>query len=173
MEISYEALQNYKVKLLKNFVDSQGNLFSPKVYNPSELSRFAYKEGLVIPVEEIPIESKEEKDLTIDPYGNIAKEKSRRIEPQKPKTQYVEVKEQEVLPVEESEVSVQPKDVSREVNVNTSTSFQIQTLKGIGKSTADRVVTLRESSPFIDYLDLNERVELAFGRKWEDFPVQF
>lgn len=46
-------------------------------------------------------------------------------------------------------------------------------LDGVGKATAQKIVDLRKEVPFLNYLDLQDRVHLSFGRKWTDYNIQF
>lgn len=176
MDISYENLKDYKVKLLKNFVDSIGNLYSPRVYSPGELSKHAYRPGYVIPVEEVERKNVEPEEILLDPYGEIQKQKDAHIAPQKPSVDYKEItleEERQSSKPEEFPIYSETKNTNRILNINTASKLDIQALKGVGRATAEKVLNLREKGAFIDFQDLNERVELGFGRNWEDYPIEF
>ena len=46
-------------------------------------------------------------------------------------------------------------------------------LKGIGKTTAEKVIEARELSPFLNMADLKERVDLPFRGDWENYNIDF
>ena len=54
------------------------------------------------------------------------------------------------------------------LKINSAKFEDINKIKYVGKKQAEKVVSLREETKFISYLDLDERVPLGFNRKWED-----
>ena len=77
--------------------------------------------------------------------------------------------------VEEFEIKTQSsfESVKPTLNINEASKAQIVALQGVGSKTADKVIELRELFPFADYKDLNDRVQLTFGRDWSEFNLEF
>lgn len=68
---------------------------------------------------------------------------------------------------------VHSKDKAIKININEANFQEIQSLRGVGKSAANKVIEYRQLAPFINYTDLNERVPLGFGNSWEKFELEF
>lgn len=54
------------------------------------------------------------------------------------------------------------------LKVNVVDADTLAALKHIGKATAQKVVDTRKQSPILHYDDLNKRVPLAKGKRWEN-----
>ncbi|MGL5923674.1 hypothetical protein [Chroococcidiopsis sp.] len=60
------------------------------------------------------------------------------------------------------------------LKINSASIEALKAIKSIGKAIATKVVTLRSEQRFDGYHDLNRRVPLSKGRKWEDVtPIDF
>ena len=59
------------------------------------------------------------------------------------------------------------------ININKASEIELSSLKGIGRSTAKKVIELREVSPFVSFSDLEERVGLWGGRTWDSYNIKF
>lgn len=77
--------------------------------------------------------------------------------------------------VEEFEIKTESsfEPIKPSLNINEASKSQIVALQGVGSKTADKVIELRELFPFADYKDLNDRVQLTFGRDWSEFNLEF
>lgn len=57
------------------------------------------------------------------------------------------------------------------IRINSVEFEAINAIKYVSKKDAEKVITLRKEKRFQDYEDLNKRVPLAMGRKWEDLTA--
>jgi competence protein ComEA len=55
--------------------------------------------------------------------------------------------------------SVSPRAQSNELDVNTASQAQLESLPGVGPSLAERILQARQSGPFADWPDLRKRVK--------------
>lgn len=152
------------IKLIRAYVSPSRNKYNPGVYRPNELPQGAYKTLYCEPnrskeVKESVTESsvkREKTGVTRDKNGNI------RIKP------HEDGYDTRIISPQSSEIPVASK-----LNVNQASAAELEALNGIGPSIASKVLEYREQSAFIDFADLNARISLPFGGKWENYELSF
>ena len=154
--------QDSTVRLFKTVVSKGGNIHYPGIYSkanplPEKFMTAQYVELISSPSERF------EEELTVTehrPSPGLIEEVS--LHKNASKVEEFEIKTQS---------SFEPKPSA--LNINTATKSQIVALQGVGSKTADKVIELRELFPFADFKDLNDRVQLTFGRDWSEFNLVF
>ena len=167
---------NVPVKLIRIYPGKTGNLYMPGIYKPGELPKAAYNTYYVTVLEaEEAIIVKEDKPRAMS-ENNIKNGSFEVEELVKRDTNAVGVTE---------EISInkpQPKNMKQKIakpvklaalKINSAEKPALVALNGVAKSTANKILELREQSGFIDYADLNARVPLPFGKDWTAFDISF
>ena len=62
---------------------------------------------------------------------------------------------------------------SETVNINTATVDMLSSLDGITVATANKVIEVRQKTPFVDLQDLTKKVPLKGTKKWDKFSLSF
>jgi DNA uptake protein ComE-like DNA-binding protein len=181
-----ESLEQYSqdstVRLFKTVVSKGGNIHYPGIYSkanplPEKFMTAQYVE-LISGSTIAGVEKESDVVGTISPEDALAIiNKGQVLTEHKPSPGLIEEVSlhKNASKVEEFEIKTQssfePK--SAQLNINTATRSQIVALQGVGSKTADKVIELRELFPFADSKDLNDRVQLTFGRDWNEFNLVF
>lgn len=156
---------NKPVKLIRPFVSRRRNKYSPTVYRPNELPLEAYTTYYCEPNKSKDIEedkpqpsvNKEKEAVTRKKNGDVV------ISPNQNDSYNTRVIE--------PQSGVEP--VKHNLNINYASAQELESLVGVGPGIASKVIEYREQSPFIDYTDLNGRISLPFGAKWENYDLVF
>lgn len=164
-------MKNYTVKLNKVVVGKTGNIYYPGIYTQAN----PLPEYLMTDENIMWVEGKEEN-------ANLARKENENTSATiKQSKNFAPIEELEIKNVNPPAVKVEEFEIKSEkvepqpskLNINEAKIEDIVALDGIGKGTAKKVIAYRESSAFVNYSDLNERIPLAFGRDWKDFNLEF
>lgn len=161
------------VKLFKSVVGKTGNLYYPGIYSlknplPERFMTAEYVELISGGVEKEgdsstnPITEKEAQKIVTE-----HKTSPGLIEEVNLNKNESKVEEKDLTP------SFEPVKKADVLNINKASKSQIVALQGVGSKTADKIIELREMFPFSDFSDLNNRVQLTFGRDWNEFNLEF
>jgi DNA uptake protein ComE-like DNA-binding protein len=163
------------VRLFKTVVGKTGNIYYPNVYGPSNPlpEKFMTAQYVELISGEVEQDERLEKEIPTPNQTVVSKSPGLLEEINLNKN---ESKVQEVVIENTAQSSFEPTQVKatkKELNINQATKAEIVALQGVGAKTVDKVIELRELFPFADYKDLNDRVALTFGRKWDEFNLIF
>ncbi len=168
MEISLES----KVYLKHSFHTGTGNYYPARKegYYLYEIPEKYRTEKYLIPAENATVTVEKAPDIglkqvEINPYETASGNSG-----------VVKKFEQEVVKINEAE-SADPITFAKNEEVvlpkklciNTATAEEIAVLDGVSLEKATKVVELRQEKQFGDCNDLDARVKLAFGRKWQTY----
>lgn len=86
----------------------------------------------------------------------------------------IEVKQFYSQPQDIDTKIIQPTIEIKKINaikINSADIKEIESIKFVGKKTAEAVIKNREDKPFANYIDLDTRVPLRGNRKWQDIAA--
>ncbi len=163
------------VRLLRIYPGKTGNIYMPGVYKPGELPKAAYNSYYVAPVAVVEKPAMktamEESNLN---NGKLKVEDMATRTEGTSLTEDIEIKNPRVNPDDKHlKAKVVKPVVAPAIKINEADKKSLIALNGVAKSTASKIIELREQSGFIDYEDLNGRVPLPFGKDWTAFNVDF
>jgi len=168
-----ESLEQYSqdstVRLFKTVVSKGGNIHYPGIYSkgnplPEKFMTAQYVE--LISGQAVGVEKEEISSVVTEHKSSPGLIEEVSLHKNASKVEEFEIKTQSSF-----EATQLPKPSA--LNINTATKPQIVALQGVGSKTADKVIELRELFPFADFKDLNDRVQLTFGRDWSEFNLEF
>jgi DNA uptake protein ComE-like DNA-binding protein len=163
------------VKLLRVFVSKSGNTFYPGIYNPGELPKKAYTSYYIVQEieEDIPEVKEAVKEVKMAGEGKFETSEVK-VSKGKPGSGLSEEVSIKTRPSDNISLkATQTESKPNGVKVNSVDLDTLQGLPGISEATAKKVIRLREKSAFTDYRDLNERVNLPFGKDWTSIEIDF
>lgn len=174
MNDNYTQIPNdTPVKLIRTYCGKSGNIYFPGIYAPGTLPPKAYNNYYVVPsgpaivstVKENPLKESTIKNGAFDVEGLTRHPGGPGL------TEEIEINTQ---PLDKKVVSKITKAVEAPpIEINTIGEQDLINLPTVGKVTAKKILELREASPFVDYVDLNARVALPFGKDWTAFNIKF
>lgn len=164
------------VRLLRIFPGRTGNIYMPGVYKPGELPKAAYNTYYCTPVNPSDLVEKVIPPVIGDAdlkNGSFKVEEMVKREEVKGLTEEISINQQ----TKGHDKHLKPKLVkpvkAPAIKINSATKEELLALNGVSKSTANKIMNLRDASGFIDYVDLNGRCPLPFGKDWSAFNIEF
>lgn len=170
-----------KYYLLKPYIDLDRNMFmpSPNAYEETALPKDLFlkkdvhlylKEADEINaplVEAITTTSYTETDVSLQggqkQKSTVTEFRFKQVKHQDPVVEEKEVKEEEVQPEAVKDT---------QLYINLMTAEELVELKGIGESTAKKIIKFREEKPFVSTKDLEKRIPLKH-LDWSDYDFNF
>ena len=163
------------VQLLRIFHGKTGNVYMPGIYQPGTLPTTAYNNYYVTPVVAVVTENLTAASDTAEiKNGSFKVEDVIKRENNTPGvTEEVSINKQLRPEDKHIKAKIEKPLVLPPLDINNATHEELVALNGVGKATADKIISLREESGFIDYEDLDGRVPLPLGRDWTAFNISF
>ena len=171
------------VKLIRIYTGVSGNVYQPGVYEPGTLPIKAYNTYYCVPLAiaqdptSKPVRTMVEEERS---HAKFEYEKMPQKAPAENKVVQEDFKADEVFinksnshPETQLKGKLSKPVTVSALDINSASEEDLVALNGVAKATARKIIEMRESYPFQNYDDINERVPLPFGKDWTGFQLDF